>query len=158
MSYYDALAAKWATLSGSADEKLSAINALTIAGGAKNVPVGEVVGYLALHGLLPGIEAFASTPPQGADTQIVGAAKALITLIATPSISVFQTSDPAQYAIIETLLGGLASAGLLAASDSQALLSLAATSLPWWQATVVQGGGGLTSPVGVGDLSAAGLS
>ena len=154
MSYYDALAAKWATLSGSADEKLSAINALTIAGGAKNVPVG----YLALHGLLPGIEAFASTPPQGADTQIVGAAKALITLIATPSISVFQTSDPAQYAIIETLLGGLASAGLLAASDSQALLSLAATSLPWWQATVVQGGGGLTSPVGVGDLSAAGLS
>jgi hypothetical protein len=30
--------------------------------------------------------------------------------------------------------------------------------IPWWQATIAQGGGALNSPVGVGDLAATGLS
>jgi hypothetical protein len=33
---------------------------------------------------------------------------------------------------------------------------LAANPVPWWSATVAQGGGGLSSPVGAADLSSAG--
>ena len=150
MAYYDALSAKWATLTGTTEQKLSEINAATVSGANIDVPVGQVAGYLALSGLLPGIQSFAGNPPVGANAGAIVAAKGIVTLLATPQVTVFETSKAETHAAIQTMLGALVAMSLISSTDAATLLGMAATTLPWWQFI------GLTSPINLADLEAAG--
>jgi hypothetical protein len=163
MSYYDALVSLWATLPAgdTTDQKLAAVNAMTVAGSKQDVPVGEVVGYLALQGKLSALQDYAAAKVGAA--QPVMAARELVTLLATPSVTSFRTSDPAAYATISgflTALAGDANSGITSA-DAAALLALAAgPAITWCRANGYPdaapniGGGGLTMI----DLEAAGLN
>lgn len=153
MAYYDALAAKWATLSGTTTEKLSAINTLTVAGSNADVSVSSVLGYLALNGKLSNLLAYAASPPAGANAQAVVAAKEVSALFSTASFTTFAMSNAAIYAgvqgFISALVADAANTGITAA-DMSALLALAATTMPWWQSA------GYTSSFNTNDLAAAG--
>ncbi len=152
MAYYDALIAKWATLSGSSNEKLAAINALTVDGPKVDVPISEIVGYLALSGKLAGLQTYAANPPSGANASALVAARELVALIASPNAPAFHMSDPSVYTTVQGFLSALVGDVVtgITATDQAALLGLAATTIPWWQSA------GYASPVGMGDLAAAG--
>jgi hypothetical protein len=152
MAYYDALIARWATLAGTTAEKLAAINALTVAGPTTDVSVSAVVAYLALSGKLAGLEAYAQNPPSNADAQALVAARELVALMSSPNAPPFRMSDPAVYATVEGFLSALVAdaATGITAENQAALLALAATAIPWWQAS------GYASPISQGDLDAAG--
>jgi hypothetical protein len=154
MAYFDALRAQWTTLPAgdTPAQKLAAINALTLAGPAVDVPVGEVAGYLALQGKLSALQAYAASPPAGANATAVVAAKELVTLLGAPSVSVFRMSDAATATAVRNFLNALTAdaATGITAQDVAALLGLAATTLPWWQAS------GYSSPIAQSDLDAAG--
>lgn len=152
MAYYDALKAKWATLTGTVADKLTAINAATVVGPRVDVAISSVVGYLALQAKLSTLQAYASNPPTSAVPQAVVAAKELVTLIATPSIHIFQLTDANTYAAVSNFLNALAGdAGTgIVASDVTALLGMAETTVSWWSAN------GYSSPISQTDLDAAG--
>lgn len=153
MAYYDALVAKWATLSGTTAQKLAAINALTVAGPNQDVPVGTVVGYLALQGKLSGLQAYVVSTPPPAATPLT-AAKELLTLLSTPSVTVFQMSVPSVYSAVEAFLDALAAdpnSGIVSA-DVAALLALAAGPEVLWTAANGYPPGGIN----MNDLVAAG--
>lgn len=141
MAYYDALSAKWATLTpGTTAQKLAQINALTVT--------------------LPSIKALLS--PSSILNACVFADLAALTQLQVSQLTLLlagsQVDGSAGSSIrlgIQTLFAGktttLANLGALVAPyDSPTML--------WWQATVAQGGGGLSSAVSQGDLTAAGLS
>jgi acetylornithine deacetylase/succinyl-diaminopimelate desuccinylase-like protein len=158
VEYYAALIAKWDTLTGTTAEKLAAINALVVAGPTLDVPVSALVGYLGLNLKLAKLQAYAANPPSGSGPEAVAVAQEVISLIASPNAPGFGTSDPAILATVTALLEALvadANTGLTSA-DQAAILALAATSVPWWQASVADGGAGLSSPVTQADLDAAG--
>jgi len=151
MAYYDALKALWATLPAgdTTAQKLAAVNAVTVAGPNVDVAVSSVVGYLALNGKLAGLQKYAGNPPA---TEAGLAAAELASLLMCPNAPVFGTSSAEAYATIHGFLAAIAgdaNSGLTSA-DVVALLALAATSVPWWQAQ------GYTSPFGADDLIAAG--
>lgn len=152
MAYYDALVAKWATLTGTTAEKLAAVNALTVAGPNIDVPASEVIGYLALNGKLSALQAYAASPPSGATAGAVTAAKELIALFSLPTFATFQMSNSIVYGGVSQFLGALASdpASGVTSQDEASLLAMAATALPWWQSA------GYTSPINENDLAAAG--
>lgn len=154
MAYYDALVAKWATLAGTTAEKLAAIDALTLAGPNQDVRATAVVGYLALAGKLAGLQAYAASASTSAPAGV--AAKQFFALLSIPSFTAFEMSDPTVYQAVEAWLNAWAadSATGITADNVAAILALAATTLPWWQAPVASGGGGLTSPVSQNDLDA----
>jgi hypothetical protein len=152
MAYYDALVARWATLAGTTAEKLAAINALTIAGPMTDVTVAAVVATLALSGKLAGLQAYAQSPPSNANAEALVAARELVALLSSPNAPPFRMSDPTVYATIQNFLAALVAdaATGIGATDEAALLSLAATTVPWWKAN------GYASPISQGDLDAAG--
>jgi len=152
MDYYDALAAKWATLAGTTEEKLAAINAITIDGPKIDVPISAVVAYLALSGKLAALQAYAAAPPANAEAQALIAARELVALIASPNAPPFRMSQATVYAKVQAFLAALAAdaASGVTAEDQNALLALAATTIPWWQSA------GYSAPIGTGDLDAAG--
>lgn len=160
MAYYDALIAKWATLSGTTEAKLAAINALTVAGPNVDVPVSAVVGYLGENLKLAKLQAYATAAmqaPAPTEAQIAGAE--LMALFGMGiNAPAFRMSDPTKYANMQALLTALAgdTASGIVTADVTALLALSATTIPWWQATVTQDGGGLSSTVSQADLDAAG--
>lgn len=142
MAYYTALIAKWGTLSpGTTQQKLDQINAITVTG---SVPTS-----------------FFTTGDQIANCIIWSEFNAL---------TAAQKSDILQMCNLGSLLGGSTNTthlapGMIVAyfgagSGTVVALSAMASAVvqPWWQATVAQGGGGLSSPVGLGDCQAAGLS
>jgi hypothetical protein len=151
-SYYDALTTKWATLSGTTNDKLVAINALTVAGPAKDVSASSVIGYLALNAKLSGLLAYAAAPPQGAQAVTVVAAKELAALLSMPSFTTFYLSDPQVAAGVQVFLNALAgdAATGIAAADVTALLALGNTTIPWWASA------GYSSSISLNDLGAAG--
>jgi hypothetical protein len=163
MAYYDALVAKWGdgTLTGTTDQKLAAINALGVAGPKADVPVSIVVGRLMLSGAYLTLAAFAKGATNGTQTHddALTAAQMLMALITTPNAPAFATSDPADYATIKGMMDAVlaqevaqpGSTGFTQAVHD-GLLSLAETSIPWWQAN------GYTSPFNANDLAAAGVS
>jgi hypothetical protein len=137
--------------------KIAAVNGWTVAGPTQDVSGGAVLGYLALSGKLASLETYAGSPPTGSITgfpQAVMAAKQLITLLSYPSFTGFQTSNTTVYATVSNFLSLLAAdaASGITSTDVAALLSLTATTIPWWQSV------GLTSPISAGDLAAAGLT
>jgi hypothetical protein len=138
-AYYVALQTQWATLTGTTAAKLAAINALTVAGPNVDVSVSSVVAYLALNAKLSTLQNYAQTAVAGtgsATIQSVMAARELIALIGCPNAPSFGTSVLAVYTVLSGMLAALVSdpnTGLVSA-DQTALLALAATTIPWWQA------------------------
>ena len=141
MAYYTALMSKWATLTpGTTQQKLAQINALTVT--------------------LPSIKANLS--PSSILNACVFADLAALTQLQVSQLTLLlagsQVDASAGSSIrlgIQTLFAGktttLANLGTLVAPyDSP--------TAPWWEATVAQGGGGLSSPVSIDDANAAGLS
>lgn len=155
---FTALIAKWPSISGSTtQEKLDAINALTVAGPNVNVQPSQVVRYLALNLKLATIMKYAASPPS---TLAGTCATELVALLNIgQNAPPFYTSDPADYAALQGMLNALAgdAASGITSDDVAALLALASTTMPWWQASVANGGGGLDQPVGLGYLVNAGL-
>jgi hypothetical protein len=149
MAYYDAFISKWNTLSGTTAQKLAEINALTVPGPNQDVPASQVIGYLALNGKLSGLQAYAASAP---NTTAGVAARELVALFAMPTFSTFEMSNPTIYDGVEgflTALAGDPNSGITS-SDVTALLAMAATTEPWWQAN------GYTSAFNENDLEAAG--
>jgi hypothetical protein len=141
MTYYDALVAKWATLTpGTTAAKLSQINALTVTGTA--VPM--VVPTYKIYNLIVATEFIALT---AANQQLIRDILGMGTVDASPGTSV-------RSRIVALFPSGTAT--------FTALSALAATydtpTIPWWQATLAQGGGGLVALVQPSDLTQAGLS
>lgn len=141
MSYYDALIAKWATApAGTTDEKLVWINAQTVTGPA--VPM--VFPAYKIYNLVDPTEFGALS---AANQQLVRDIISMGEVDASPGTNV------------RTRLTALFGPGT---ATRTALSGLAATFdaplIPWWSATVQQGGGGLVAPVKHSDLTQAGLS
>jgi hypothetical protein len=159
MSYYDQLKDKWATLQGTSDEKLAAINAETVSGPRVDVQVSSVFGRLLLSGAYWKLAAFAQTVPT-ADATHDGAlfsAKSLLLLLSSPNAPAFNMSNPTHYVIISGMLGAILSwelANTGSTGVTQAIhddiLGLCETTSPWWQAN------GYSSPISDNDLIAAG--
>lgn len=139
MAYYDALIAKWATLSpGTTAQKLAAINALTVAGPAQR----------------------ALLSPSSILNAIVFA-----DLVALTQLQITQLTLLLQGSEIDASPGTSIRAGIQAlfSGKTTTLAQLGALvapfdspTIPWATAPIASGGGGLTGPVGSNDLVAAG--
>jgi hypothetical protein len=140
MAYYDALIAKWATLApGTTQAKLDAINALTVTG---QIPSSFFITGAQLFNCLDWTEFAALTTAQ--QTTLLQIC-AISGPIKGGTGSFFAGLVPVFYA------------GKLGGPTVTAMTALAQAAIqPWWQATVAQGGGGLSSPVSNNDLLAAG--
>lgn len=141
MAYYDALIAKWATLTpGTTAAKLAQINAITV--------------QIATHGV-------ALLAPSSILNAIVFADLASLTQLQVSQLTLLLAGSA-----VDVSFGSSIRAGIVAlfAGKTTTLAQLtalvasadAAVTAPWWQATVAQGGGGLASPVSLADLAAAG--
>lgn len=141
MAYYDALIAKWATLTpGTTQQKLDQINAITVAGPTAPLVVPT---YRIFNVIDPTEFGALSAALQQRVRDILG--------LGTVDAS---TGTNARTLMLSTFTSGgspTTRAALIALANS-----IENTTLPWWQATVAQGGGGLTSPVNANDLVAAG--
>jgi hypothetical protein len=139
MSYYDALIAKWPTLAaGTVSDRLAAINALTVPGPSAPVPIVAVTEYLRSNNLWLAIKAATATSP--------GAAAA----VDYNSDTRAQTID-FSLPIVGQMLADLVGRALLSQQQSDAMVALGATTLPWWKAN------GYRAPITGQDLVEAGL-
>ena len=133
----------WATLPASLTtaQKLAQLNATLVAGPPRDVPVSSVLGYLMLNNKLVGLQSYAASPPAGASPGAVVVAKELIAGFAFPSFTGFQMSNPTIYSQVSASLQALASDTLtgITSADVTALLNLAATTVPWWEANGYSG-------------------
>lgn len=141
MAYYDALITKWATLTpGTTAAKLAQINAITVAGPAAAL-------------LIPTYRLFNVIDP----TEF-GALSAALQQRVRDMLGM-GTIDASTGTNTRALLQSIFTVGA-APTTRTAIIALAnsieSTTIPWWQATVAQGGGGLSSPVSNADLAAAG--
>lgn len=143
MAYYDAMVAKWATLSGDTAAKLAALNAMTVPASNIPVPVLQVMTYLRTNNLWMAIKAAIATSP--------GAAAA-VDYNSDPRVQTLDVSLP----IVQGMLADLVAHNLLTQTQSNEIIAMGAPLLPWWQAPVAAGGGGLSGPVSAADLAAAG--
>lgn len=160
MAYYDALKANWAVLSSqTTGAKIAEINALRVAGPNVDVQVSAVVGKLMLTQAYLPLAAFAQGAGTGNPTHdtALGAAKMLMAMATSPNAPAFQMSDAATFATVKGMMDAILAQEVAAPSSTgftqavhDALLALAATTIPWWQ------GGGLNGPVSGADLVAAG--
>lgn len=140
MAYYDALIAKWGTLSGTTAQKLAAINSATVQTAAQGTAV--VTPSQVLNAIV-----FADL---AALTQLQVAQLTLLlsgSMIDASKGSSIRTGIQALFAGKATTLANLAA--LVAPADTPLLM-------PWWKVPVAQGGGGLNYPVLDSDLTAAG--
>jgi hypothetical protein len=161
MAYYDALIAKWPSITGAdTATKLAALNAQTVAGPNVDVPAHAVVGTLMLSGSYLTLAKFAQGSFSGNTTHdnALGAAMMLMSIIGTPNAPQFKMSDPATYAQVKALMDAIlaqetatpGSTGFTQAVHDS-LLALASTSQPWWQAN------GYRRAFNTGDIVVAGL-
>lgn len=140
MAYYDALIAKWATLTpGTTAAKLAQINALTVTGDA--IPL--IVDAFEIYECLDPTEFSALTAAnQAIMRDIIGMGK----VNGSPG-----TKTRARIVALFTNASGptrLALAALAAKYDTP--------QIPWWKGTVAQNGGALNGPVLPSDLAQAG--
>ena len=134
----DALATKWAVITTAnpgftTAQKLAALNALMVAGPNADGVYATFFAYCA--------HAIATLEAGGTLTGAQQAAANWAAFIATPGISSVQTSVPAVYSMVSTMMSAIASdsaSGLTGAIVSS-LLALAATQIPWWQANGFSG-------------------
>jgi hypothetical protein len=152
MTYYDAFIAKWATLSGTTQEKLAAVNSEMVAGPRVNLPVSSVTAYLLAGLKLAKLIAYAETPPAGALADSLTAAQNLVAFFKLPTPPDFKMSDPNVYAVCSAALNALAADPLtgITATDAANLLAMSATQIPWWESA------GYPSIFSESDLVAAG--
>ncbi|MDX2221129.1 MAG: hypothetical protein SFV21_00180 [Rhodospirillaceae bacterium] len=149
-TYYNALRVKWPTVAGAdTAARLAALNAETVAGPPRDVRTSEVLGFLALAGLTTAIEDWVAANPMPSAART--AAKELLRIISSPHVQSIETSAPAKLAVVDGMLSALVAASVITAEHKTALLALAATTRPWWQAS------GYTAPISANDLDAAGL-
>src|SRR5579863_4036905 len=159
---YTWLAAQWnAQPAGTAPLTiLATINAMTLPGTKVDTPASSVAAYLMLNMKWSALQAYAATPPAGAVSNAVMAAKELVAYMAMPERPPFQTSNPAVFNQLSSMLDALVSdpnSGIVAA-DQTALLALAnGPTVPAWSVPQAAGGGGLRSPPNIHDAIAAGL-
>ncbi len=140
MAYYDALVAKWGTLSGTTAQKLAAVNALMVTG---SVPTLFRVSGSAILDCLNFAEFNALTAAQQST---------LLQICAMPGLLLGGSASPLVGPMFVSYY-----AGKLAGPTITALTALAQGAVvPWWQSSVANGGGGLAGPVSAGDLVAAG--
>lgn len=139
MAYYDALVAKWATLSGTTAQKLAAVNTATVAGATAPVSVLTVMTYLRTNNLWMPIKAAQASSP--------GAAAA-VDYNSDPRVQTLDFSLP----IVQAMLADLVTHALLTQAQSDALVALGVPQIPWWQAN------GYPGPFTLNDSTAAGLS
>jgi len=138
MAYYDALIAKWATLTGTTAQKLSAINALTVMVSAPaHLNVSDIINAI--------------TPTDFASLSSLQLQQMQFLLQSSGNVNASPSTTIR--AVFQTIFAGKTTtlnnlAALVAPYDS--------ATLPWWQASVAQGGGGLSSPVNGNDLVNAG--
>lgn len=136
---YDALIAKWATLNGTTQAKLDAINALT-------VPTG--------------VPTKITLAPSAILNAIVFADLAALTQLQVSQLTLLLQGEQVDVSVGSTIRTGIVALFAGKATTLAALGALVAKAdiptLPWWQASVAQNGGGLTSPVGMNDLIMAG--
>jgi hypothetical protein len=139
MAYYTALIAKWPTLTaGTTAVKLAQLNAITVAATSQKAII----------------------KPSDILNAVVFADLAALTQLQVTQLTLLLQGGDIDASVgtsirlgIQTLFAGkattLANLGTLVAPfDSP--------TIPWWQATVAQSGGGLGGPVGANDLIAAG--
>lgn len=135
MAYYDALIAKWATLSpGTTQQRLGVINALTENGPAQPM----IVPTYAIYNLIDPADWQAAS---AANQQLLRDILSMGTVDASPGTSVRSR--------VAAIFG-------VGTATRTALTALAAKydtpQIPWWQSA------GYSSPINSADLSAAGLS
>lgn len=141
MAYYTALISQWALLTpGTTAAKLAQINALTVAGPAAPL----IVPTYRIYNVMDAAELAALT---AAAQQRVRDILSMGTVDAS-----LGTNVRAALASIFAGAGGATTRGNLLTLAN----SIENTTIPWWQATVAQGGGGLSSIVTNSDLIAAG--
>jgi len=146
MAYYDALIAKWAALTGTTEEKLSAINALTVAGPPQLVPIANIMAYLRANNLWLPIKANAlSASPNPAAEAWLDLNQDLRAEHIDMTLAVWGAG-----------LGALVQAGLLTQEQANAISAMGTTTVSWCEANgypfIDAGRGNL----GGGDLAAAG--
>lgn len=139
LPYYDALIAKWATLNpGTTAAKLAQINAMTVAAPAQK----------------------ALLTPSSILNAIVFADLSAFTQLQVMQLTLLLQGD-----LVDASPGTSIRLGIQAlfAGKTQTLNQLGALvaaydnpTMPWWQATVANGGGGLNGPVAASDLAQAG--
>lgn len=138
MAYYDALITKWGTLSGTTQSKLDQINVLTVSG---SIPATIYATGDQIANCIDWTEFNALTAARQTNIlqlcaihgQLLGGSANLSHLLPGMIVAYFPGGGP-------TIIA----------------LTALAKALPWWQATVAQGGGGLSGPVGTADLALAG--
>lgn len=156
MAYYDALATRLSQLSGSMSEKIATINAENVPGPRIDVAVSSVLGDLMLSGAYLRLYAFASNTPTGdpSHDQALADAKMLLALVTSANAPAFNTADPGRYAMLAGMLDALVAMETetgISQTVRDGLLARAETKKPWWQAN------GYSSPIGFGDIEAAGI-
>lgn len=140
MAYYDALVAKWPTLTpGTTAQKLAQLNALTVATGAPARCI--LTPSQIINACLPADLATLTT-----------AQVTLLTLLLAGS-QVDASQGTTVRAGVQAIFAGkaqtLAQLGALVAPFDTPIV-------PWWQGTLAQNGGALNGPVGLSDIAAAG--
>jgi hypothetical protein len=141
MAYYDALISKWSTLTpGTTAAKLAQINALT-------VPAPAVRAILTPSSIL---------------NAIVFADLAALTQLQVTQLTLLLQGDLVDASPGTSIRTGIQALFAGKAATLNALGALVAPfdnpTMPWWQASVAQNGGGLVAPVQPSDLTQAGLS
>ena len=144
MGYYTALQTKWATLTGTTAAKIGTINALTVPGPDRVVPVAEVSALMWRLGLWIGIRAAATNPGAGAAVAFNDDIR----------VETMDMSAP----IVGQMLGSMVQGGVITQSHADKIKALKNTTLPWVTTPVAQGGAGLASEVTINDVTKAGLS
>jgi len=98
------------------------------------------------------LQTYAASPPNGSSPTVVALVKELLAGFSYPALTTFQTSNSTIYSTLSGMLTAIAgdvNTGFTS-GDSTALLALAQTTTPWWKSN------GYSSPIGSGDLTAAG--
>lgn len=139
MAYYDALIAKWGTLTGTTQQKLDAINAATV---TLSTPKPAILSPSdVINAIVPADLASLTT-----------AQVTLLGMVLSGS-----TVDASAGTTVRAAVAAIFSGKTTTLSQLSALVSKYDNPVvPWWQATVAQGGGGLVAPVQPSDLAAAG--
>jgi hypothetical protein len=139
MAYYTELIAKWATLTpGTTAAKLTQINAITVAG---SIPTTIYSTGADIINCIDWTEFNALTDARQ---------KNLLALCAIPGGLLGGSGQ------LSHMVPGMIVAYFPGGGATITALTAMAKALPWWQATVAQGGGGLIAPVALSDLDQAG--
>jgi uncharacterized protein (DUF697 family) len=140
MAYYDALVAKWSTLTpGTTAAKLAQLNAMTV---TTSVPGKALLSPSAILNAIVFADLVALTQLQVSQ----------LTLLLSGDTVDVSTGTSIRAGLVALFAGKTTTLANLAAL----VASIDAPVVPWWQATVAQGGGELRGPVALSDLLAAG--